>query len=97
MPVCVSPGRMNQCAISSTSVISKGVSQLIKMGTLSSLRAHQITQRPFIALLFVITPSLIAMAQPLFGHRTLCPCQKEDNSEKEKKPTTITLALLGGA
>lgn len=47
---------MSQRAISSTNVISEGVSRLIKMGSGFSLRAHQITERPFIATLFCHNP-----------------------------------------
>lgn len=48
---------MSQCAISSSGEISEGESGLIKMGAVSTLGAHQISGRPFIEALFVITPN----------------------------------------
>lgn len=56
-PVCFPAGRMSQGAISSSTEISKGESGLIKMGAVSPLGPHQISGRPFIETLFVITPN----------------------------------------
>lgn len=83
--VCVLPGRMSQCAISSTNVISKGVSQLIKMGTGSSLRAHQITERPFIATLFVITPNWLPWSSLCLATELCTPWEKGRRRKRRKK------------
>lgn len=95
MCVCVLPGRMSQCAISSTNVISKGVSQLIKMGTGSSLRAHQITERPFIATLFVITPNWLPWNSLCLATELCTPWEKGRRRKRRKKTATITLAGWG--
>lgn len=90
--MCVFPRRMSQCAISSTSMIRKGGSQLIKMDTMSSLRAHQITERLFIARLFVITPNWLPRSSLWFGHWTLRPLRKRMMTKEKKRPPTIAPA-----
>lgn len=83
---------MKHCATSSYAVIRKGGSRLIRMGTASSLRAHQITQPPFIARLFVITPNWLLRSCLWFGHWTLCPLRKKkDDDEREEKDHLDTI------
>lgn len=86
---------MSKCTISSCSLISKGVSQLIKMGTMSSLRAHQITEQPFIATLFVITPYWLPWST-LCSASELCALREKGGRRRRRKKTpTITPAGWG--